>query len=108
MSFRIFDTQIGAQGMEGIGELWHFLAPLLMQHGPSHVPVLIVSNKVILFLGRIYERFPSGFGLEHSRLLCGHLITVSFPPILDMEESLKEHEGDLFHVGEIVHREITF
>jgi hypothetical protein len=31
MSLEFFDTQLGAQGMEGIGELHHFFAPLLMQ-----------------------------------------------------------------------------
>jgi hypothetical protein len=29
MSFGVFDTQLGVQGMEGIGELWNCLAPLL-------------------------------------------------------------------------------
>jgi len=29
MSLGVFDTQLGAQGMEGIVELWNCLAPLL-------------------------------------------------------------------------------
>jgi hypothetical protein len=107
-ALRIFDTYLGAQGMEGIGELWHYLAPLLMQCGPSHVLVFIVSNRVILFLDRIYTIFPSGFGLEHSKLLCGNLLTVSFLPMFYMGESLKECEGDIFPIEEIVHIEITF
>jgi hypothetical protein len=94
--------------MEGIGELQHYLTPLLMQHGPSHVLVFIVANRVIFFLDNIYKIFPSGFDLEHSRLLCGNFITVIFPPMFDMGESLKEHEGDIFPVRKIVHKEITF
>jgi hypothetical protein len=30
MSFKIFDTHLGAQGMEDIGELWHYLVSFLM------------------------------------------------------------------------------
>ena len=56
VSFRVFDTQLGVQGMEGIGELWKCLAPLLPQCGPSHVLVLIVANRVILFLYRIHKK----------------------------------------------------
>jgi hypothetical protein len=108
MSFRVFDTQLGAQGMEGIGELWNCLAPLLPQCGPSHVLVLIVANRVILFLYRIHKKIPSGLDPIYSRLLCGTLLPVSFPPMFDMGESFKECEGDLFSVGKIVNREITF
>jgi hypothetical protein len=35
MSLRVFDTQLGVQGMEDIGELWHCLVPFLPQCGPS-------------------------------------------------------------------------
>jgi hypothetical protein len=108
MSFGVFDTQLGAQGMEGIGELQNCLAPLLPQCGPSHVLVLIVANRVILFLYRIHKKIPSGLGPIYSRLLCGTLLPVSFPPMFDMGESLKECEGDLFLVGKIMNREITF
>jgi hypothetical protein len=108
MSFGVFDTQLGAQGMEGIGELWNCLAPLLPQCGPSHVLVLIVSNRVILFLYRIHKKIPSGIGPIYSRLLCGNFLPVSFPPMFDMRESFKECEGYLFFVKKIVKREITF
>jgi hypothetical protein len=108
MLLRVFDTQLGAQGMEGIGELWNCLAPLLPQCGPSHVLVLIVANRVILFLYCIHKKIPSGIGPIYSRLLCGTLLPVSFPPMFDMRESFKECEGDLFFVGKIVNREITF
>jgi hypothetical protein len=108
MLFGVFDTQLGAQGMEGIGELRNCLAPLLPQCGPSHVLVLIVANRVILFLYRIHKKIPSGLGPIYSRLLCGTLLPVSFPPMFDMGESLKECEDDLFSVGKIVNKEITF
>ena len=108
MLLGVFDTQLGAQGMEGIGELQNHLAPLLSQCGPSHVPVLIVANRVILFLYRIHKQIPSGIGLINSRLLCGNFPPVIFPLMFDMGESLKEHKDDLFFVGKIVNREITF
>jgi hypothetical protein len=108
MSLRVFDTQLGAQGMEGICELWHFLVSLLMQRGPSHVLVIIVSHRVILLLDHIHKKIPSGIGPKYSRLLYGNLFPVSFPPIFDMGEILKEHEGDLLSVGKIVNREINF
>jgi len=94
--------------MEGIGELHNCLAPLLPQCGPSHVLVLIIANRVIMFLYRIHKKISSGLGPIYSRLLCGTLFPVSFPPMFDMGESLKECEGDLFPVGEIMNREITF
>ena len=82
--------------MEGIGEIQNCLATLLPQCGPSHVLVLIVANRVILFLYRIHKKIPGGLGPIYSRVLCGTLLLVSFPPMLDMGESLKECEGDLF------------
>jgi hypothetical protein len=100
--------ELGAQGMEGIGELWNCVAPLLPQCGPSHVLVLIVSNRVILFLYRIHKKIPSGIGPIYSRLLCGSFLPISFPPMFDMREIFKECEGDIFFVGKIVNREITF
>jgi hypothetical protein len=108
MSLRVFDTQLGVQGMEGIGELWNCLAPLLPQCGPSHVLVLIVANRVILFLYHIHKKIPSRIGPIYSILLCGTFLPVSFPPMFDMREKFKECEGDLFFVGKIVNREITF
>jgi hypothetical protein len=49
MSFRVFDTQFGVQGMENISEIWYCLVPFLMQRGPSCVLVLVASNMVVLF-----------------------------------------------------------
>jgi hypothetical protein len=94
--------------MEGIGEIWNHLAPLLLQCGPSHVLVLIVSNKVILFLYRIHKKIPSGIDPIYSRLLCGNMLQLSFPPMFEVGESLEEREDDLFSVKKIVNREITF
>jgi hypothetical protein len=108
MSLRVFDTHLGAQGMEGICELWHFFVLLLMQCGPSHVLVIIVSHRVILLLDRIHKNLPSGIGPKYYRLLCGIFLPVSFPPMFDMGESLKERKGDLFSVEKIVNRQITF
>jgi hypothetical protein len=108
MSLGVFDTQLGAQGMEGIGELQNCLAPLLPQCGPSHVLVLIVANRVILFFYRIHKKIPSGIDPINSRLLCETFLPVSFPPMFDMRESFKECKGDIFFVGKIVNREITF
>jgi hypothetical protein len=94
--------------MEGIGELWNCLAPLLLQCGPSHVLVLIVANRVILFLYCIHKKIPSGLDPIYSKLICGTLLLVSFPPMFDMGEIFKECEGDLFPVGKIMNTEITF
>jgi hypothetical protein len=74
MSFRVFDTQLGAQGMEGISELWNFFSPLLLQRGPSHVLVFIVSNRVILFLYRIHKKILSGLNPIYSRILYGNFL----------------------------------
>jgi hypothetical protein len=78
------------------------------QCGPSHVLVLIVANRVILFLYRIHKKIPSGIDPIYFRLLYGTLLPISFPPMFDMGESFKECEGDLFFVGKFVNREITF
>jgi hypothetical protein len=107
MSFEVFDTQLGVQGMEGTGELRNCLAPFLLQCGPSQV-LVIVSNKVILFLYHIHKKIPSGLDPIYSRIFCGNFLPVMFPPMFDMGESLKECEGDIFPIGEIMNKEITF
>jgi hypothetical protein len=94
--------------MEGIGELQNYLAPLLPQCGPSHVLVLIVSNRVILFLYFIHKKISSGFSPIYSKFLYGTLLPIIFPPMFDMGESLKECEGNLFPLRKIMNREITF
>jgi hypothetical protein len=107
MSLKLFDTHLGAKGIEGICELRHCLTPLLVQCGPSHVLVVIISNKVILFLEGINKSHPSGSWPKNCRLILGMLLTVSLPPISDMGKGLKEHEGDFFTVGKNLDREIT-
>jgi hypothetical protein len=60
ISLEVFDTHLGVQGMEAIGELWNYLSPLLPQCDPSHVLVLIVANRVILFLYHIQKKYQVG------------------------------------------------
>jgi hypothetical protein len=60
-----------------------------------------------LFLYYIHKKIPSGIGPIYSRLLCGTFLPVGFPPMFEMEESLKECKGDLFSVGEIMKKEIA-
>jgi hypothetical protein len=59
MSLLIFDTQLGAQGMEDICEIWHFLVSFLPQYGPFGTLIVITSDRVVLFLNSIPEGFPS-------------------------------------------------
>jgi hypothetical protein len=108
MLFEAFDSHIGAQSMEGVGEMHNFFSPLLPQCGPSHALVLIVSNKVMSFLCCIHKKVPSGLDPIYSRLLCGNFLPVSFPPMFDMGEIFKEWEGDIFPTREIMNKEITF
>jgi hypothetical protein len=70
--------------------------------------MLIVSNRVILFLDHIHKKIPCGLDPIYSRYLCGALLPVIFPPMFDMGERLKECEGDLLLIEKIVNREITF
>jgi hypothetical protein len=108
MSLGVFDTWLGAQGMESICELRHCLALLVSQCGPSRLPVFIFINRVVLFLDRIHKNIPSGLSPIYSRFLCGTFLLVSFPPMFDMGDILEECEGDLFPVEKIVNKEITF
>jgi hypothetical protein len=94
--------------MEGIGELWNYLAPLLPHCGPYHVLVLIVSNRVILLLYRIHKEIPSQLDPIYYRLLCGNFLPGSFPPMFNMGENFKEWEGDILPVEKIMNKEITF
>jgi hypothetical protein len=63
---------------------------------------------IILFLYRIHKKILSGLDPIYSRILCGTFLPVSFPPMFDMGERFKECEGDIFHVENIMNREITF
>jgi hypothetical protein len=108
MLLELFDTHLGVQGMEGICELYHFFSPLLMQSGPSHVLVVIVTNRVILILDHIHKKISSGLDPIYSRILYGTFLLVSFPLMFYMGERVRECESDLFPVKKIVNREITF
>jgi hypothetical protein len=57
ISLQIFDTQLGAQGMEDICEIWHYLVSFLPQCGPFGIQVIITSDRVVLFLNIIPEGF---------------------------------------------------
>jgi hypothetical protein len=102
MSFKVFDTQFGAQGMENIGEIWYCLVPFLMQCGPSCLLVLVASNKVVLFFNGILEGIPSGGDKKYFIFLYGPLLRVSIPPVLNMGDDLEECKNNLFHVGKMV------
>jgi fucose permease len=108
MSLGVFDTHLSVQGMESIFEHRHCLSLLLPQCGPSHVLFFIVINRVVLFLDRIHKKSPSGLVLIYFRFLYGTFLPVIFPPMFDMGETLEDFEGDIFLVGKIVNREITF
>jgi hypothetical protein len=108
MLLRSFDTQLGAQCMEGISELQNCLAPLFLSCGPSHVLILIVANRVIFFLYHNHKKISIGLGPIYSKLLCVRLLPISFKPMFDIVESFKKCEGDIFPIGKIMNKEITF
>jgi hypothetical protein len=79
-----------------------------MQRGPFHVLVLVFPHRVVFLLDHIHKTIASGIDPKYSRSLYGMFLLVSFPSMSDMRESLKECKGDLFSVGKIVNKEITF
>jgi hypothetical protein len=103
MSFIFLDNQLGVQGMEDICEIWYCLIPFLSQCGPSHILVIIASNRVVLFLNRISERIPSGGDRKYCIFVSvGPFLTTSFPPILDMGDNLKDHKGNILYIEKIM------
>jgi hypothetical protein len=90
MSFRVFDAQFGAQGMEIIGEIWYCLVPFLMQGGPSSVLVLVPSNKVLLLFNGIPKGIPCGGDCKYCIFLYVPLLRVSIPPVLNVRDGLEE------------------
>jgi hypothetical protein len=105
MSLRVSNTQINAQGMEGICKLWNCLVPLLIECGPFHVLVIVVSNRVIFFFDGISKRFPSGSVPNIPNSFYGFFLKVSIPSMFDMGGLLKEKKlADIFHIGKIVDR----
>jgi hypothetical protein len=102
MSFRVFDTQFGGQGMENIGEILYCLVPFLTQRGPSCVLVLVASNRVVLFFNGILEGIPCGVDQKYFIFLYGPLLRVSIPLVLNMGDNLEECKSNLFPVEKIV------
>jgi hypothetical protein len=108
MLFRVFDTHLGEQVMEGIGEIHGILGPSLSTmwsisctgpHGFQQGNTDPLPHP---------QKIPSGLIPIYSRLLYGIFLPVSFPPMFDMGEIFKECEGDLFPIIKIMNREITF
>jgi hypothetical protein len=59
---------------------------------------------VILFLYHIHKTIPGGLDPIYSRLLYENFLPVSFRPMFDMGENLKECEGDIFPVEKMVNK----
>ena len=108
MPLGVFDTQLGAKGVEDIGELQHCLVPFLSQCGPSRVLIIIASDRLILLLKSILKRFLGGYGGKHARFLHGSLLIVGFPPIFDMGNRFKEGKSYLLPIEKIIDQKITF
>jgi hypothetical protein len=79
-----------------------------MQHGPSHVLVIIVYHRVIFLLEHIHKTIPSGLGPKYSRILCGIVLPVIFPPMFDMGERLKERKGDIIFVEKKLTKKLNY
>jgi hypothetical protein len=76
--------------MENIGEIRYYLFPLLMNHGPCCVLVLITSNRVVLFFNGIPKGISGGGERKYCKLLCGPLLRVCIPLVLNMRDNLEE------------------
>jgi hypothetical protein len=70
--------------------------------------LIIVSNRVELFLEIIRKGFPGGLSLEWCRFIHSVPIPVTFPPRSDMGKVFKECEDDIFAVDFFLDRVITF
>jgi hypothetical protein len=81
--------------MEDIGVLWHILVSFILQSCPSHVLVIIISNRVDILLEGINKGHPSGFFPEFHRLIHVLSLPVTFPPISNMGKGFKDREGDI-------------
>jgi hypothetical protein len=106
MSLKLFDTQLGTQGMEDNGELWHCLVPFLPECGPSCIYFVITSNRVVLFLKIIHEGNPSGCKYKQCISLCFIFLSKSLPPIFDMGDDFEEHKCNLFSIKKFVDKKI--
>jgi hypothetical protein len=108
MSLRVFDTQLGAHGMENIGEIWYCLVPFLTQGGPSSVLVLAASNIVVLFFNDIPEGIPCRGNQKYCKFLYIPLLRLSVPPVLNMGDDLEECKSNFFPIRKIMDRKIPF
>jgi hypothetical protein len=108
MSFRVFDTQFGAQGMENIGEIWYFLVYFLTQGGPSCVLVLVASNMVALLFNTILEGIPFGGDHKYCRFLYFPFLKVSISPVPNMGDDLEEWKSNIFLIKKIMDQKIPF
>ena len=84
------------------------MVPLLTQNGPACVLVVIVADGTVLFLEGFHKRCPSGFTPKNIIIVYGNLLTISVPPISNMGHGLKECKDDLFRIGKVVDKKITF
>ena len=75
-------------------------------HTPS-VLVIIMSVRVEFLFDGIDKRFPSGLCIEYLIFIPHMPLAVPIPPVFDVEEALKEHEGDLFTAGKNFNIEVT-
>jgi hypothetical protein len=108
MSLRVFDTQLGVQGMENISEIWYYLVPFLTQGGPSSVLVLIASKRVVFFFNGIQEGIPCRGNQKYCRFLYGPLLRVSVPPVINIGDDLEECKSNPFPTVKIMNRKIPF
>jgi hypothetical protein len=75
---------------------------------PSHILVIIASNRVEILLEGIHKGYPGGFSPKWHRFIHRVPLPITFPPIFDMGKGFKEHKGDIFTIRKILDRVITF
>jgi hypothetical protein len=73
-----------------------------MQSGPSSVPVLVDSNRVVFFFNGIPEGIPCRGNQKYCRFLYGPFLKVSVSPILNMGDGLEDCKGNIFPIEKIV------
>jgi hypothetical protein len=73
-----------------------------------YVFVLIAPHGIILFLDGVSERIPSVCGRQQRGFSLALLLQVGFPPILDMGGDFEECENNIFSIGKLMNREISF
>ena len=84
--------------MEKILQLMHILIPLLSQHGPLYALVLIAPHGIVLFLDGVSERIPSWYSREQRGFCLVLVLTVGFPPVLNMGGSFEECKNNFLPV----------